>query len=43
MSAGTGSSGAYRQIDFGPASISARVIVGNSYPTSSGPKHSRQA
>jgi len=43
MSAGTGSKGAYRQIDFGPASISARVIVGNSYPTSSGPKHSRHA
>ncbi len=29
MSLGTGSSGAYRQMERGPASISARVMVGN--------------
>src|SRR6476469_7745529 len=40
---GTGSSLRYRQMDLGPASISARVTFPNSYETSSGPKHSAQA
>jgi hypothetical protein len=43
MSAGTGSSGAYRHIDCGPVSMSAWVTVPKSYATSSGPKHSMQA
>ena len=46
-SAGTGSSGAYRQMLSGPASIRLRSSsgspLGRSYATSSGPKHSSQA